>query len=91
MREFHVMLSGYHEQVLDRYELAGFQAILTRNAKNKRVRKVSDLFKRPATSRVMKAKAEEHEELAEKLKRNKAVFDDIEKALRQTDTWKKGR
>lgn len=91
LREYHVMLAGYHEQLLDRYDLAGFQALLNRNAQSKKVRKVSDLFKRPETAKVARSKAEEREQLAKKLERNKSIFNDIEAALRTNSVWKKGR
>ncbi|WP_412675619.1 hypothetical protein [Bacillus mycoides] len=82
IKEYHIMLTGYRERLLDTYEIASVQALFYRNAQSEKVKSLDDIFKRPENAQVIKAKEKERERLTEKIHANEALFDDIERALR---------
>ncbi|MFY0204806.1 hypothetical protein [Bacillus cytotoxicus] len=81
IKEYHIMLTGYRERLLDTYEIASVQALFNRNAQSEKVKSLEDIFKRPENARLVEAQ-EEHKKLTEKIKANESLFDAIEQALR---------
>ncbi len=82
LKEYHIMLNGYKEQLLDRYEFASIQALFMRNAQSEKVKKLEDIYKRPDSVREIEARAKERKEVANKIKRNESFFDQIEAAIK---------
>ncbi|KEK22466.1 hypothetical protein [Bacillus gaemokensis] len=76
------MLTGYHERLLDTYEIASIQALFNRNAQSEKVKSLDDIYKRPENAQMIDAKEKERERITEKIHANEALFDDIERALR---------
>ncbi|AWC29072.1 hypothetical protein CG478_002730 [Bacillus cytotoxicus] len=81
IKEYHIMLTGYRERLLDTYEIASVQALFNRNAQSEKVKSLEDIFKRPENARLVEAQ-EEHKKLTKKIKANESLFDAIEQALR---------
>lgn len=82
LKEYHIMLNGYKEQLLDRYEFASIQALFIRNAQSEKVKKLEDIYKRPDSVREIESRAKERKEVANKIKRNESFFDQIESAIK---------
>ncbi|MRD36511.1 hypothetical protein GH882_11165 [Bacillus thuringiensis] len=82
IKEYHIMLTGYRERLLDTYEFASIQALFNRNAQSDKVRSLDDIYKRPENSRMIEAREKEREKLTKKIQANESLFDDIERALR---------
>ncbi|RFT66528.1 hypothetical protein D0U04_13865 [Bacillus clarus] len=85
IKEYHIMLTGYRERLLDTYEIASIQALFNRNAQSEKVKSLDDIYKRPENAQMLEAKEKERERLTEKIHANEALFDDIERALRSQD------
>ncbi|PHD18432.1 hypothetical protein COF37_25955 [Bacillus wiedmannii] len=86
LKEYHIMLNGYKEQLLDKYELASIQALFNRNAQSEKIKSLEDIYTRPESIREMeenvKERAKERVEVVEKIERNESFFDQIEKAIK---------
>ncbi|MBJ8024508.1 hypothetical protein [Bacillus cereus] len=83
IKEYHIMLTGYRERLLDTYEIASVQALFYRNAQSDKVKSLDDIYKRPENARMLEAREKEREQLTKKIHDNESLFDDIERALRQ--------
>ncbi|PFT53816.1 hypothetical protein COK67_30030 [Bacillus cereus] len=83
IKEYHIMLTGYRERLLDTYEIASVQALFYRNAQSEKVKSLEDIYKRPENARMLEVKEKEREQLTKKIHANESLFDDIERALRQ--------
>ncbi|MGY6667009.1 hypothetical protein CN513_21040 [Bacillus cereus] len=83
IKEYHIMLTGYRERLLDTYEIASVQALFYRNAQSEKVKSLDDIYKRPENARMLEVKEKEREQLTKKIHANESLFDDIERALRQ--------
>lgn len=83
IKEYHIMLTGYREHLLDTYEIASVQALFYRNAQSDKVKSLDDIYKRPENARMLEAREKEREQLTKKIHANESLFDDIERALRQ--------
>ncbi|MGE0981338.1 hypothetical protein [Bacillus cereus] len=82
IKEYHIMLTGYRERLLDTYEIASVQALFYRNAQSEKVKSLDDIYKRPENARMLEVKEKEREQLTKKIHANESLFDDIERALR---------
>ncbi|PFS27942.1 hypothetical protein COK65_30500 [Bacillus thuringiensis] len=83
IKEYHIMLTGYRERLLDTYEIASVQALFYRNAQSDKVKSLDDIYKRPENARMLEAREKEREQLTKKIHANESLFDDIERVLRQ--------
>ncbi|UIJ64451.1 hypothetical protein LW858_15755 [Bacillus cereus] len=83
IKEYHIMLTGYRERLLDTYEIASVQALFYRNAQSDKVKSLDDIYKRPENARMLEEREKEREQLTKKIHANESLFDDIERALRQ--------
>ncbi|PEL75451.1 hypothetical protein CN603_13110 [Bacillus toyonensis] len=86
LKEYHIMLNGYREQLLDKYELASIQALFNRNAQSEKIKTLEDIYTRPESVREIeenvKERAKERIEVVEKIERNELFFDQIETAIK---------
>ncbi|MGG0261851.1 hypothetical protein ABEY48_20710 [Bacillus mycoides] len=82
IKEYHIMLTGYRERLLDEYEIASVQALFYRNAQSDKVKGLDDIYKRPENARMLEAREKDREQLTKKIHANESLFDDIERALR---------
>lgn len=85
LKEYHIMLNGYKERVLDTYEIASIQALFYRNAQSEKVKSLQDIYERPENARVAEAKMVERKKVVEKIKRNESFFDQIEAEIRKQE------
>ena len=51
LKEYHIMLNGYKEQLLDKYEFASVQALFNRNAQSDKIKSLADIYTRPESVR----------------------------------------
>lgn len=66
IKEYHIMLTGYRERLLDTYEIASVQALFYRNAQSDKVKSLDDIYKRPENARMLEAREKEREQLTKK-------------------------
>ena len=82
LKEYHIMLNGYKEQLLDKYEFASVQALFNRNAQSDKIKSLDDIYTRPESVREIENRAKERKEVVEKIQRNESFFDQIESAIK---------
>ncbi|CAM4312320.1 hypothetical protein COE59_24530 [Bacillus wiedmannii] len=82
LKEYHIMLNGYKEQLLDKYEFASVQALFNRNAQSDKIKSLADIYTRPESVRDIEKQANERKEVVEKIQRNESFFDQIESMIR---------
>ncbi|WP_000955319.1 hypothetical protein [Bacillus cereus] len=76
------MLTGYKDQLLDKYEFASVQALFNRNAQSDKIKSLADIYTRPESVRDIEKQANERKDVVEKIQRNESFFDQIESMIR---------
>lgn len=82
IKEYHIMLTGYHGRLLDTYEIASIQALFNRNAQSDKVKSLDDIYKRPENTQMIEARARERKRITEQIQANESLFNQIEQALK---------
>ncbi|AAP08878.1 Phage protein [Bacillus phage phBC6A51] len=82
LKEYHLMLTGYKDQLLDKYEFASVQALFNRNAQSDKIKSLADIYTRPESVRDIEKQANERKDVVEKIQRNESFFDQIESMIR---------